>query len=302
MIRKQKEKWSGVFVPVVTPFNDNGKINNEGFKNNLEYLLKIGVDGVIISGSCGESYVLTMEEKKHLFKLAVNLLGSHDIKIVAGTGTIKTEDVVKLNQCASELEMDGTMILPPYYALPSEKEIIAHYETISKSIDIPIMLYNNPGRTKINLTPDMVDKLASLDNVIAIKDSCEDLSQTIETLKKCKDRISVFIGRESLALPGLIMGADGYISMFALILGKEAVDLITFFENAQMNKAKAIQERICTLWQIVFKDTRTPYPNIKEAINLSGRSAGICRKPLLPLENDKKRELKETLQNWGFIK
>lgn len=293
--------WSGVFVPFVTPFTEQGKIDAEAFRSNIERLIDDGVHGIIPSASCGEAYVLTMSERKQLFKLAVEQIKGR-VKAIAGTSAIRTEDVIELNEYAYDIGMDGAMIVSPYYALPDEREVIAHYETISKSVSLPIMLYNNPGRTNVDLTPDIVDKLADLENVVAIKDSSKDLTQIIETIRKCGDRIAVFIGRDSLALPGLIMGAKGTLAMLAQVMGKEEVDLYSLAVSGRIEEARRIQYRISALWEIIFKGVGTPYPRLKEAMNLVGRPAGSCRRPMLPLESSEREDVRKGLEALGLVR
>ncbi len=298
MIQRRTD-WRGVFVVSVTPFGENGDIDEDGFRALLGRFVAEGVHGVIVAGSTGEWYSMRDVERRRVFELARRELDGK-VTMIAGTAAIATRDAVELTRAARDLGYDGAMVLPPPDAMPNEREVLGHFEAIA-GVGLPIMVYNNPGRTQINLTGTTVDKLCAFDAVVALKDSSKDLYQISQTIRMVGDRLAVFSGLEPYAVAAIQRGAVGIVSMSANIVGRQAVD---FYEHAAAGRwaeAHAIEAVMDRLFEAFYDGGYGPYVVIKECMNLLGRPAGWPRRPHLRIDDAGRRRLARTLVEIGVL-
>jgi len=279
-----KVEWHGSFAAVVTPFSASGDIDARAFASNIEFLIDEGADGIVVSGCTGESWALTPDERLTLFRLAVEA-SAGAVPVIAGTGGIGTDDVIDLSLRAKAVGIGGIMVLPPYYAMPSRREVLAHYSAISAAVQSPILLYNIPRRTGINLTPEVLDDIVNVEWVVAIKESSNDFIQLEDTIRLVGDRINVFAGHSAeRGVPGVLMGAKGFVSsMESQILGREAIEMYDLVKRGDIDAARATQFKTLALDESMRKIGTFP-ANLKAAMNLLGRQVGFPRKPLLPLD------------------
>jgi len=279
-----KVDWLGSFVAVITPFDVNGDIDERAFRDNIAFLLEAGVNGVVVSGCTGESWALTPDERVRLFALAVDTVAGK-VPVIAGTGGIVTSAVIELSRRAKEVGAAGIMVLPPYYAMPGRREVIAHYAAISDAVRHPILLYNIPKRTGINLTPEYLEDIVAIDWVVAIKESSNDFIQVEATIQSVGDRISVFTGHSAeRGVPAVVMGAKGFVSsMESQVMGREAVAMYAQVKAGDIEGARSTQLRTLVLDEAMRKIGTFP-ANLKAAMNLLGRRAGVPRRPLLAVE------------------
>lgn len=292
--------WEGVICPTVTPFNKNGSLDEKAIRENIDLLIKDGVDGIIPVGCTGEPWALSKEEKKRIFQLSMEEAGGKLI-VIGGTSAIGTREVIELTQYAQELGMDGVMIHPPSFILPSPREVISHYKTICDAVDIPILLYNLPHKVNFNLSPQIVNEAADLDNVVAIKESSKNIPQIIETLRLVGDRLLLFPGHENLILPCIVMGAAGVIAPASQIVGKMIVDLYDASQKEDIATARDLQYKISLLYRVLF-GVEEAYPaSVKEAMNLVGRPGGYPRQPILPLQPREKNEIGKVLKELDVL-
>lgn len=294
-----KVDWKGSFVAVVTPFTEQGDIDDRAFRENVARMVDEGVDGVVVSGCTGESWSLSAEERVHLCSLAVDTVGGR-VPIIAGTGGVPTASVIELSLRAKERGVAGVMILPPYYAMPSPREVIEHYRAISDGVKLPILLYNIPRRTGINLSIEVLEPIVSLDWVVAIKESSNDFILTEQTILAYGDRINVFTGHSAeRGVPALLMGAKGFVSSLeSQIMGRPAVEMYALVQRGEIDKARRTQMRTLVLDERMRKIGTFP-SNLKTAMNILGRNGGFPRRPLLPLlpsEVDRVRDVLDALQ------
>jgi len=295
----RRTTWQGVFVPVVTPFTAAGEFNESACRQILEQLIADGVHGIIVAGSTGEWFTLDNAERIRLFQVAKDQVGQR-VRLLAGTSAIATRDAVTLTRAARDLGMDGTLVLPPPYALPTETELLAHFERIA-DVGLPIMVYNNPGRTQINITPPLAEKLAALNSVVALKDSVKDLLQMSQTIRAVGDRLAIFCGLEPYALSCIQRGAVGIVAMAPNIMGRRAVDLYAHAVAGRWHQAREVERIIDRLYAAFYAPGRSAYVVIKECMNLVGRPAGWPRPPLLPMEEAERQELKRLLEELGLL-
>ena len=290
-----KVDWYGSFVAVVTPFNEQGDIDDRAFSANVRRLVDEGVNGVVVSGCTGESWSLTPEERIHLCRLALDTVGTR-VPVIAGTGGVPTPTVIELSRRAKEAGVAGLMILPPYYAMPGAREVVEHYRAISDGVQHPILLYNIPRRTGINLTPDLLEQIVGFEWVVAIKESSNDFIQTEATILAFGDRISVFTGHSAeRGVPAVVMGAKGFVSSLeSQIMGQPAVEMYALVKRGEIDKARQTQLRTLALDEQMRKIGTFP-ANLKAAMNLVGRNGGYPRRPLLPLTGTDIERVRATL-------
>jgi 4-hydroxy-tetrahydrodipicolinate synthase len=278
-----KVDWKGCLVAAVTPFAKDGALDDKAFAKNVALLVDEGVHGIVPCGCTGEGWALTPDERVRLFRIAVDVVGKR-VPVIAGTGTISTKAVINLSLEAKAAGAAGVMILPPYYCMVGRREIIAHYRAISDAIRHPILVYNVPRRTGFNLTPDVVEELAEIEWVVAIKESSNDFVQTESTINRVGDRMLVFTGHAAVrGLPAVLMGADGYVSSTETqVMGRDAIAMYDLAVAGRLAEAQAIQMRTLRLEELL-KPIGTFPANLKAAMNLVGRPGGYPREPLMPL-------------------
>jgi len=290
-----KVDWSGNFTAVVTPFTESGDIDNGKFVENLELLMSEGIDGLVVSGCTGEAWALEGDERVRLFRLAVETAKGR-VPVIAGTGGIMTAKVVALSLAAKDVGVDGIMVLPPYYAMVKENEALVHYKAISDEAKSPILLYNIPRRTGINLTPAFCEKLADIEYVAAIKESSDDFVQVEETLRIVGDRITVFTGHSAeRGMAAVLLGCAGFVSsMETQVMGAEAISLYRLSAAGDLDGARRVQMRTLALDK-AMRGMGTFPANLKAAMNVLGRPGGFVRPPLLNFTEQQIAEVRATL-------
>lgn len=300
---KNPNEWEGCFTAVVTPFKENGDLDKEAFCENIELLIQEGLDGAIVSGCTGEHWAMTDEEKKELFELCVEQAKGR-IAVLGGTGQITAEGTVKLCHVAKDAGMDGVMILPPPIACPKEREIQVYFESISEAVDIPILLYNNPRRQGVDMTPDLVSKLADIANVVAVKESSKDFARVSELIHRVGRKIRVFGGHSSVqGLPLIVMGAVGWVgSLDSQLIGKNAIEMYKLAKEGKIEEAREIQY-LCLAAEEGLDGTRAgTFPaSLKYAMNLRKRPGGFPRRPILPPTEEQKKHTQTVLRKLSLI-
>jgi 4-hydroxy-tetrahydrodipicolinate synthase len=292
-----KVDWRGSYVAVVTPFLDSAEIDEPAFRENIEFLLDQGADGIVVSGCTGESWALSAEERLSLFRIAVETVRGR-APVIAGTGSVPTQAVIDLSVAAKAAGVAGIMVLTPYYCMAGPREVMEHYRAVSDQVKHPILLYNIPRRTGFNLTPEFLVDLVKVEWIAAIKESSNDFIQTESTIQAVGDQIQVFTGHSAeRAVPALLMGAKGYVSsMESQIMGREAVEMYDLVEAGQLDEARRVQHRTLLLDQRMRQAGTFP-ANLKAGMNLLGRRGGVPRRPLLPLTPDETARVKAVLES-----
>lgn len=289
--------WSGVFVVSVTPFDAAGSIDEDAFAKLLATFVADGVDGVVVAGSTGEWYTLHDAERVRLFEIARAALAP-PVKLIAGTAAIATADAVALTEAAARVGCDGAMVLPPPYAMPNEREVLAHFRDVA-AVGLPLMVYNNPGRTQINLTAPYLERLCENDAIVALKESSRDLYQIAATIRALAGRLAIFSGLEPYALPALQRGAVGIVSMATNVLGTRAIDLHRHAAAGRWAEAHRVEAVIDRLYDAFYAGGHGVYVVIKECMRLVGRPAGWPRRPHLRVDDATRAELARMLEAIG---
>ena len=289
--------FEGAFTALVTPFKDN-KIDYEALEKIIEMQIEGGIDGIVPMGSTGESPTVSFEEHKDFIKRIVKLVNKR-AKIIAGTGANSTEEAIHLTKAAEEYGVDGAMLVNPYYNKPTQNGLIAHFESVAKSVSIPIIIYNIPSRTGVNFLPEnMYELLKRTDNIAAVKEASGDITQMMRVIELCGDRLTLLSGDDNLLLPVLAIGGKGIISVISNFLPSDVKKIISLYENGKYNEAKEAFYKILPLMRGMFLETN-PIP-VKAAMELLGYCSSYVRLPLVPLSEENRAILKQHLSDYGL--
>lgn len=287
----------GCFVASVTPFNTDGKIDEIALREHIDFLISNGVTGIVPCGTTGESATLSWEEHNHVVDITIEQSAGR-ATIIAGAGSNNTAESINAARHAKEKGADAILCITPYYNKPTQEGLFQHFSSIAKSVDIPIVLYNVPGRTGVNLLPKTIERLCQFSNIVAVKEASGNINQVSEIHRRCGDRISILSGDDALTLPMLSVGAKGVISVVANIVPQKMVSMIDHYLTGNTGDALVEHEHLVPLCDAMFIETN-PIP-IKTAMNLLGMKAGTFRLPLVPMEPDNKNLLTSVLQEYNF--
>ena len=290
--------FKGCGTAIVTPFTENG-VNFEEFKKMIEFQISEGVDSIIVCGTTGESSTMTTEEKKETIKFAVDVANKR-VPIIAGTGGNCTKSAIEMSKYAESVGADAVLLVTPYYNKTTQAGLIAHYKAISQSITIPIILYNVPSRTGLNIAPATCLELSKIDNIVAIKEASGNLSQVAEIANLCRDNLAIYSGNDDQILPILSLGGLGVISVLSNIIPKDVHNMVEDFLNGNIKNATKLQLDTLKLTSALFSEVN-PIP-VKAACNMIGFNAGIPRLPLIEMSESGKEKLKNEMINYGIIK
>ncbi|PWB54843.1 MAG: 4-hydroxy-tetrahydrodipicolinate synthase [Candidatus Methanoperedenaceae archaeon] len=288
----------GVLPALITPFTKDNKIDEEGLKQNIRFLIENGVSGIVPCGTTGESATLSIEEHEKVIEIAVEC---STVPVVAGTGSNNTTEALELTRSARDAGADAALLITPYYNKPNDRGMLAHFKKIANEVDIPIILYNVPSRTGVNLKPEVVAELAKECNIIGVKEASGNLDQVTKILELTQDDDFVVLsGDDGLTLPIMALGGAGVISVVANIAPKLMVSLVEASGNGNMEEARKLHLKLAPLIRAVFLETN-PIP-IKRAVELMGLPAGGLRLPLAGMSDDNERKLKTALNDLRLLK
>ncbi|WP_078554585.1 4-hydroxy-tetrahydrodipicolinate synthase [Bacillus alkalicellulosilyticus] len=282
-----------VLTAMVTPFDHKGNIDFTKTTKLTEYLIDNGTEALVVGGTTGESPTLTTEEKLALFGHVVKVVDGR-VPIIAGTGNNNTYASVELTKKAEALGVDGIMAVTPYYNKPSQKGMIEHFTAIANETNLPVMLYNIPGRSVVNMTADTVIELSKVANIVSIKEASGDLEQMSTIIENTGDQFSLYSGDDSLTLPALAIGATGVVSVSSHIIGNEMKSMIDAFYAGQPQQAAAYHRQLLPIMKGLFL---APNPTcVKAALQIKGLDVGSVRLPLIPLTRTERDHLLQLLQ------
>lgn len=292
-------KLQGSIVALITPFKD-GKIDEVSLRNLIKWHIQEGTHGILILGTTGEAATIDMEERKRVMEIALEE-AKGKVPLIVGTGTNNTKKVLEYTKLAEEMDFDAALIVTPYYNKPTQKGLYEHYSYIAKNTKIPIILYNVPGRTGVNLLPDTTAKLAQIDNIIAIKEACGDIKQVTELLLKCPKDFTILSGDDFTAYASVTLGVKGVISVAANIMPKEMAQLMENALNGKISEAQELNLKLYPLYKAMFVETN-PVP-AKAALWLMGKiETPEVRSPLSQLTEKSLETLKTVLkENYNLV-
>lgn len=277
-----------VVTAMVTPFDNRGNIDFDKTTQLVNYLIKNGSDGLVIAGTTGESPTLTSEEKVALFKHVVKIVDKR-VPIIAGTGSNNTHATIELTKKAEEAGVDGIMLVAPYYNKPSQEGMYQHFSSVAKETSLPVMLYNIPGRSIVNMDVDTIIRLSQVDNIVSVKDASGDLDAMTELIDKTDDSFSVYSGEDSLTLPSYSIGAAGIVSVSAHIIGNEMQQMLQMVDEGNAKEAALQHQKLLPIMKACFM-APSPTP-VKTALQIKGLDVGSVRLPLIPLTAEERTTL-----------
>jgi 4-hydroxy-tetrahydrodipicolinate synthase len=291
--------FKGSAVAIITPFKDDSSVNYEKLEELLEWHIKENTDAIVICGTTGEASTMSVEERQKTIKFTVDIVNKR-IPVIAGTGTNDTKASIEMSKYAEFVGVDGLLVITPYYNKTNAEGLIRHFKAIDNEVNIPIIVYNVPSRTGVNITPQDLSKLSKLKNVTAIKEASGNISQIAAMKALCKDTIDIYSGNDDQIVPIMALGGLGVISVVANILPKKIHDMTMHHLNGNSNKALDIQLETLDLINKLFIETN-PIP-VKTALNLMGFEVGGFRLPLYEMNSDNLELLKNSLKENLLIK
>ncbi len=293
-----QNEFGSLITAIVTPFNREDRVDHERFADLCRHLAGSGSDALVVSGTTGESPTLSFEEKVNLYRSAVEAVEGKCL-VIAGTGGNSTQETISLSREAEQAGVQGVMLVVPYYNKPTQEGLFEHFKSVAASISLPVMLYNVPSRTGLNLQADTTVRLAEIDNIVAIKEASADLDQVTYICSSTPEDFSVYSGDDSMTLPILSVGGVGVVSISAHLIGRQMKRMTEAFAEGEAMEAMRIHQTYFPLFKALFVRTN-PIP-LKAALNLAGFAVGKPRLPLLPLESDLEAELKVLLSNLSLL-
>ncbi|HBR33643.1 MAG TPA: 4-hydroxy-tetrahydrodipicolinate synthase [Firmicutes bacterium] len=290
-------EFGRILTAMVTPFNEDGEVDYQTAKNLAVKLVENGSDGLVIAGTTGESPTLTKEEKLKLFSTVVEAVGGK-ATVLAGTGTNDTKASVEFTKEAERTGIDGVLLVSPYYNRPPQEGLYQHFKKVAEATALPVMIYNIPSRTGINITPATMSRLAEIDNIVALKESAGDLNQAAEMVHVLPKDFLVYSGDDSMTLPILSVGGAGVVSVASHLVGRRMETMIEHFHQGDVEKAAKLHQELLPLFKGLFI-TANPIM-VKAALNLLGIPVGTTRLPLIGPQANELDQLKEILQQLGL--
>jgi len=296
-------KLKGTTVAMITPFNSEDEVDQEGMRENINYLIDRGVEGVLAAGTTGESATITHLEQRKIMDILVDEVAGK-VKAIAGAGSNSSKESQGLVKYAESAGADAALVITPYYNKPQPHGLYEHYKLLTEITDIPIIVYNVPSRTGTDIDVETIGKVSQLDNIIGIKEANPDLDKVSQIRKKMeelgnRDDFAIISGNDDLTLPMMSMGAKGVISVVANVDPQRMGDMVRFALKGDYTKAEELHYELYHLMKVLFIESN-PVP-AKESLNMMGRPAGHVRMPLAPLKEDNREKLRVVLQDLGLI-
>ncbi len=284
----KKTVFTGAGVAIVTPMNTDGSINFDELGNLIDFNIDNGTDAIIICGTTGESSTMTDEEHKECIRFAVERTAKR-VPVIAGTGSNDTRYAIALSQEAQELGADALLVVTPYYNKTSQKGLVAHFTAIADSVNIPIILYNIPGRTGVNISIETFKTLSLHPNIVGVKEAGGNMDFFSKIISVCGDDLDVYSGDDGMCVPVMSVGGKGVISVLSNIMPKETHKMCQLCLDNNFLEAGKLQIKLLELINAMFIDVN-PIP-VKEALNIMGKNAGVTRLPLVPLSDESREKL-----------
>jgi len=287
----------GAITAIVTPFKD-GKLDETAYREHIEFQLKGGINGIVPCGTTGESATLSHEEHKRVVEACVDQVKKR-VPVVAGTGSNNTAEALELTRHAQIAGADYALLITPYYNKPTQEGLYQHFKTIADNTSIPMVVYNVPTRTSVNLLPETVARLAEFPNIVAIKEATGDLKQCAKIVELCGDKITLISGDDFTVLPLLAIGGMGVISVVSNVAPQDMAGMCAAFFKGDLKTAQQLHYKMWPLMEAMFYETN-PTP-AKTALKMMGKITGEVRQPLCPMSPANEDKLRQVLKKYGLI-
>jgi 4-hydroxy-tetrahydrodipicolinate synthase len=296
-------KFEGTTVAMITPFNDADGVDEAGMRENINYLMDKGVDGLLAAGTTGESATITHEEQRMMIDIMMDEVQGR-VTAIAGAGSNSSKEALGLIKYAENAGADAALVITPYYNKPQQHGLYEHYKILAESTDIPIIVYNVPSRTGTDIDVETIGKVAQIDNIVGIKEANPDLDKVSQTIKKLeevgrRDDFGIISGNDNLTLPMIALGARGVISVVANVDPERMSLMVQKALEGNYQESEKLHYQLYDLMKVLFIESN-PVP-AKEALNMMGRPAGHVRMPLAPMKEENREELRKVLQDLKLI-
>lgn len=290
-------KIEGSIVAIVTPFKD-GKVDEEAFKELIEWQVESGTDGIVPCGTTGESATLTVEEHEQVIELCVKTVNKR-VPVIAGTGANSTAEAIHLTKAAEKAGADASLQVSPYYNKPTQDGLYEHFKHVAESTSLPIVLYNIQGRTAVNILPETMVRLSKIDNIVGVKEASGSISQMAQIIHSCPDDFNVLSGDDPMTPALLAIGGRGVISVSANVAPRENARLWDAWREGKYEEAKSIYYKLFPLNRALFLETN-PIP-VKAALHMMGKIGPEIRLPMTPLSEPNREKLRNTMKEFGLL-
>lgn len=299
MYEEVKARLHGSIAPVITPFHEDYEIDFEALKGLIEFQIENGSHGISVTGTTGEPSSLSLEEREQVMEAAIRTAAGR-VPVVPGTGSVNQKEALRLTRAAQDMGADAALVIVPYYVQPNQKALYEHYKAIASSVDIPIIIYNIPGRTATNMQPETMKALKEdFPNIIGVKESNKDFIHVNHVMHLCGRDFLLFSGIELLCYPMLAIGGAGYVSATANVYPKKVAELYNRWSAGDVEGAIALHYELLPLNDVLFRDTN-PVP-MKVALGMMGRVSPVVRPPLGAPSAELSRAVADTLKQYGLI-
>ena len=289
--------FKGAITAIVTPFK-NGQLDEEAYRELIEFQIQGGIHGIVPCGTTGESATLSHTEHKRVVETCIDQVKKR-VVVIAGTGSNNTAESLELTKHAQEAGADAALMITPYYNKPTQEGLYQHYKTVATQTKIPIVVYNVPSRTSVNLLPETVARLTDLPNIVGIKEATGDMKQGAKVLELCGDKITVLSGDDFTVLPLLAVGGQGVISVISNVAPQDMAGMCNAFFAGDLNRARELHYKMWPLMEAMFFETN-PTP-AKTALKMMGKITGEVRQPLCPMSEANENRLRQVMQKYGLI-
>jgi len=290
--------FKGSMVAIITPFKGDGSVDEEKYRQLIEFQIENGTDVIVPCGTTGESATLDYKEHDRVIQLCIEQVAKR-VPVIAGTGSNSTAEAIELSKHAKKMGADGVLLVSPYYNKPSQEGLFQHYKAIAEAVALPQVLYNVPGRTGMNMEAKTTIRLAEFANIVAIKEASGNVTQASEILDKAGDKIDVISGDDFLTLPLMACGATGVISVTANIMPKQVKAMVAAVQNGNWAEARKLHLQLLDVHNAMFIESN-PVP-VKTAANLMGLCSADVRLPLVSLQPASLDKLKSVMKGYGLL-
>jgi len=289
--------FHGSLVAIVTPFK-KGTLDEKALGDLIEWQIAQGTHGIVPCGTTGESATLTHEEHERVVAFTIEA-ARRRVPVIAGSGSNSTDEAIALTKHAKKAGADGALLITPYYNKPTQEGLYRHYKAVAEAVDLPIVLYNIPGRTSVNMLPATVARLSSIEHIVAIKEGSGSLQQVSDIIQACGEQMTVLSGDDALTLPMMALGAKGVITVTANIVPRDMANMVDAFAAGKLADARKLHYKMSPLFAALFYETN-PIP-VKEAMGMMGKCSAELRLPLCPMAADTREKLSRALKDYGLI-
>jgi 4-hydroxy-tetrahydrodipicolinate synthase len=289
--------FTGSLVAIVTPFR-KGKIDEQAFGSLIDWQIANGTNGIVPCGTTGESATLSHEEHHRVVELTVEI-ANRRVPVIAGTGSNSTDEAIALTKHAKRARADGALLITPYYNKPTQEGLYRHYKAVAEAVDLPLVLYNIPGRTGVNMLPATIARLSAIKNVVGVKEGSGSVQQASDIVQMCGERLTVLAGDDALTLPMMAVGGKGVITVTANVVPTDMANLVKEFAAGNIEGARRIHFKLSPLFAALFYETN-PIP-VKEALGMMGKIDPELRLPLCAMATDTREKLARVLKDMGLI-